>query len=125
MGMKAGECVAKAAGVVLIIVVLSGAGLILALQIGIWLPDLVYAAHHTLASKEMPSGHKFRVVQYWNRVDFYNTELIHIFPDGKTEVSLLDGDDGKAWEVPLSVDESNKTVRATLSDGRVRTITWE
>jgi hypothetical protein len=115
----------KAIGIALLAVVLIGAALGLALRIGIWLPDVVCAARHTLASKELPSGHKFRVVQYWNRVDFYNTELIHVFPNGRIETSVLDGDDNKTWEVPLVVDESNKVVRVTLGGGRERTMSWQ
>ena len=42
----------------------------LPLLIGVWLPDVISAQEHTLAEQRLASGHTFRVVQYWNRVDF-------------------------------------------------------
>ena len=44
---------------------------ILPLGWGAWLPDLLFAPHRTIAAVTTPSGHSFRVVQYWNRFDFY------------------------------------------------------
>lgn len=96
----------------------------LPLVIGIWLPDVFIPSQHTLARQNLPSGHSFRVIQYWNHVDFYNTELIHRFPDGSIEQHVLDGDDSKSWRVPLSVDESQKVITVTLGGNRVRKVTW-
>ena len=89
----------------------------LGLLIGVWLPDVVFAPRSTIAYKTLPSGYSFRVIQYWNRVDFYSTELHITFPDGRKQVHTLDGDDNKSWSVPMSVDESNRVVRVILSGG--------
>jgi hypothetical protein len=52
-------------------------------------------------------------VQYWNRVDFYSTELRVTSPGGSTETHTLDGDDSKSWRLPLVVDEQRQTARRT------------
>lgn len=74
--------------ILVIVSSLSGALLGLPLLIGIWLPDVISAPQHTLAEQRLASGHSFRVIQYWNRGDFYNTELLHTSPDG-TSLQLL------------------------------------
>ena len=94
------------------------------LLIGVWLPDVFFASKHTLASKKLASGYGFRVVQYWNRVDFYSTELHVTSPDGRTEVHTLDGDDSKSWRLPLVIDEQRRTATVTLGGGRVRNVDW-
>ena len=45
---------------------------------------------------------RFEVIQYWNRSDFYNTELTHTDPAGRETRHVLDGDDSKSWRVPIS-----------------------
>jgi len=102
-----------------------GALLGLPLLIGIWLPDVISAPQHTLAERRLASGHSFRVIQYWNRGDFYNTELLHISPDGTVETHVLDADDSKSWSVPLTVDEQRKTATVTLGGGRVKKVDWK
>ena len=91
---------------------------------GIWLPDVFIAREHTLAEQRLASGHLFRVVQYWNRVDFYSTELRVTSPEGHTETHTLDGDDSKSWRLPLSVDAQHRTATVTLGGGRVRKVDW-
>src|SRR5688572_29205736 len=110
--------------ILLIVGLLFGAILGLPLLIGIWLPDVISAPQHTLAEQRLASGHTFRVVQYWNRSDFYNTELLHTSPNGTVETHLLDADDSKSWRVPLIVDEQGKTATITLSGGRVKKVDW-
>jgi hypothetical protein len=96
----------------------------LPLVIGIWPPDIINAPRHTLAEQRLASGYLFRVVQYWNRCDFYSTELHVTSPDGRTEVHTLDGDDNKSWRLPLTVDEPHHTATVTLGGGRVKTVRW-
>jgi hypothetical protein len=110
--------------ILLIFVLLFGALLGLPLLIGIWLPDIISAPRHVLAEERLASGHSFRVIQYWNRGDFYNTELWHAFPNGTVETTVLDGDDNKSWSLPLNIDEQNKTATVTLSGNRVKRIDW-
>ena len=110
--------------ILLIVGVLIGALLSLPLLIGIWLPDVISAPQHTLAEQRLASGHSFRVIQYWNRGDFYNTELLHTLPDGTVETHVLDADDSKSWSVPLVVDEQHKTATVTLGGGRVKKVDW-
>lgn len=108
--------------ILLIVGLLLGALLGLPLLIGIWLPDVISAPEHTLAEQRLASGHSFRVIQYWSRDDFYNTELLHTSPDGTAETHVLDGDESKSWSVPLVVDEQHRTVAVTLGGGRVKKV---
>jgi hypothetical protein len=110
--------------IALIINLLFVALLGLPLLIGVWLPDVISAPRHILAERRLANGHSFRVIQYWNRCDFYNTELLHFSPDGTVERQLLDADDSKSWRVPLLIDEQHKTAKITLSGGRVKTVDW-
>jgi hypothetical protein len=114
----------KALTVLLIVGLLFGALLGLPLLIGIWPPDVISAPERTLAEQQLASGHSFRVIQYWNRGDFYNTELLHTLPDGTLETHVLDADDSKSWSVPLMIDEQRKSVAVTLSGGRVKKVDW-
>ena len=99
--------------------------LLFPLIVGVWLPDVFFANEHTLASTTLSTGHRFRVVQYWNRRDFYSTELRVTSPQGHTEVHTLDGDDSKSWRIPLVIDEQNGIATVTLGLGRVRTVNWK
>ena len=110
--------------IVLIVTFLFGALLGLPLLIGIWIPDVLTASQHTLAEQRLASGHSFRVIQYWNHGDFYNTELLHTSPDGTVETHVLDADDSKSWSVPLMVDEQHKTATVTLGGGRLKKVDW-
>jgi len=98
---------------------------VLGLLIGVWLPDVVFAPERTLAEQRLASGHTFRVVQYWNRGDFYSTELRVTKPGGTTETHTLDGDDSKSWRLPLVIDERYHTATVTLGGGRVRKVDWK
>jgi hypothetical protein len=98
--------------------------LFLPLCIGIWLPDVLLSTPRTLAAVALPSGEAFRVIQYWNHCDFYNTELIHTSVDGTTATNVLDGDDSKTWSVPMTVNEASKTVAVTLGGNRKQVVSW-
>ena len=101
------------------------AAFFLPLTIGIWVPDIVYAKKHVIAYAENSTGHTFSVIQYWNRCDFYNTELIHTTPDGQKQITVLDADDNKSWQVPISIDEPNKKVIIDLGNNRTKTVYYE
>jgi hypothetical protein len=101
--------------ILLIVVLLFGALLGLPLLIGIWLPDVITAPHRTLAEQHLSSGYLFQVVQYWNRGDFYTTELRVTSPDGHTKVQTLDGDDSKRWSLILTIDEQRHSATITQS----------
>ena len=90
----------------------------------VWLPDVLFAPHRTLAATASPGGYAFRVVQYWNRCDFYSTELHVTPPNAPTEVFTLDGDDFKTWSVPLAVNEDTRVATVTLSGERTKSIQW-
>src|SRR5215203_6063256 len=92
------------------VIVIVAALWVLGLLIGVWLPDVVFAPRRTLAYEKLPSGYTFSVVQYWNRVDFYSTELHIVSPDARNAVHVLDGDDSKSWSLPMSVDPGVVTV---------------
>jgi len=59
----------------------------LPLVVGVWLPDLISAPERTLAEARVAGGDSFRVIQYWNRCDFYTTALIHTAPDGHSKTN--------------------------------------
>ena len=96
----------------------------IALLVGVWLPDIVFAPRSTLSYTNLPSGYTFRVVQYWNRADFYSTELHITAADGRQEMHTLDGDDSKSWKAPMSIDESNRIVVVTLGRGRLKKVSY-
>ena len=118
------ERMKKFMAIPLIAGVLIGALLGLPLLIGIWLPDVIFPSSNTLADLRFVSGHSFRVIQYWNRCDFYNTELLHTLPDGSVTTNVLDADDAKSWSVPLIVDEQQRTATIILRGNRVKKVSW-
>jgi hypothetical protein len=86
---------------------------------GVWLPDIfTFGSARTLARAAGTSGARYEVVQYWNYIDFYTTELRIASPDATKKVIELDGDDQKSWTVPLSVDEAAGVATVTLSGKR-------
>ena len=93
------------------------------LSIGIWVPDMFSSRVRTVASTRLADGTDFQVTQRWG-ADFYTTELRITLPDGRREIRVLDGDDNKSWQVPLSVDTTNRTVTVTLSGDRQQSIQW-
>jgi hypothetical protein len=110
------------------IVICIAAGLfalsLLGLPLGVWLPDVFIPIRHTLASATLTNGYSFRVIQYWNHVDFYSTELHIKSPDGRTDIRTLDGDDWKTWRVPMTLDEEQRVVSVTLGGNRLRMEKW-
>jgi hypothetical protein len=108
-----------------ILVLAAGALLALPLLMGVWLPDVITASEHTLAEERLASGHVLRVVQFWNRVDFYSTEVRVTRPDGMTESHTLDGDDSKRWRATLTLDELNHTAEVKWGSGLLRKVTWK
>ena len=90
----------------------------------VWPPDIITGTRHTIASLALTNGHSFTVIQYWNRSDFYSTELHHRLPDGRVVVDTLDGDDAKSWSVPLTVDEQKRVVTVTLPGRRIKTVSY-
>lgn len=97
----------------------------LLLWIGVWLPDVFTREEHLLATRTLADGRTFQVVQYWNGLDFYTTDLRIASPGGQRAFHTLDGDDCKTWSVPLTVDEANHTAIVILKDDRTKTVVWE
>lgn len=97
----------------------------LLLWIGVWLPDVFTREERLLATRTLASGRTFQVVQYWNGLDFYTTELRITSPGGQRAFHTLDGDDSKTWSVPLTVDEATHTVTVVLKGDRTKTVVWE
>jgi hypothetical protein len=92
-----------------------------------WLPFSRWAMScSTLPAVErhLSNGYSFRVVQYWNRCDFYSTELHVTSPDGQAQLHTLDGDDSKSRHVPLVINEQARTATVTLGGGRVKQVDW-
>jgi len=99
-------------------------GFLLCLSFGVWLPDVFIDCDHILAEKRLPGGDVIQVVQYWNHVDFYSTELVHTSPNGTVRRYVLDGDDDKSWRVPLSVSEWARQATVQLSGKRTKVVYW-
>jgi hypothetical protein len=108
----------------LITVALVGAALLLPLLIGVWLPDVFLGRPQKIASLRLADSTEFEVVQYWNHVDFYTTELRCSLADGQRKTWVLDGDDRKRWHIPISVDESAGTVSVAHDGANLKTIKW-
>src|SRR5688500_7620620 len=113
------------ATILAVIALLFVGSLVVPLALGIWLPDVVFAPTRTLAEQKLESGHSFRVIQYWNRVDFYTTELVHTLPGGRVVQTVLDSDDNKSWTIPMVIDEKGRSVQVMLSGKRLRRISWD
>ena len=96
----------------------------LPLLVGVWLPDVLTAPENVLAEQRLTDGYSFRVIQYWNHMDFYTTELRVISPGGQAKTFILDGDDNKSWSLPLMIDEKHRTATVTLRGGRVKQVDW-
>jgi hypothetical protein len=115
----------RAGKILLLVVLLISAVLLVPLAFGVWVPDVFSGRSHTIASLRLSDGSEFRVVQYWNHIDFYSTELQHIQPGGQHESWVLDGDDRKRWHIPISVDENARTVSVPHEGPNLKTIAWK
>jgi hypothetical protein len=100
----------------------SAVALFLPLQIGVWVPDMIAAPRNVLAEARRENGESVRVIQYWNRCDFYSTEFWYVGTNGVSTTCTLDGDDSKSWSVRLAVDWEAKKARVTLGGGRLRVV---
>lgn len=98
--------------------------LLLPLTVGVWLPDTFSFKPHTLALTTTPNGHTFRIIQYWNGEDFYNTELWHTYPNGKLDRKVVDSDDVKQWNASLSVDAAHQQVGMTIGENHFQPQPW-
>ena len=96
---------------------------VLPLKWGVWIPDFL-GYTRTLAEAQSTTGEHIQIYQRWNYVDFYTTELVVTHPDGSTKKVVLDGDDGKSWRVPISLDETTRTATLTLGGNRTMKETW-
>lgn len=84
--------------------------------LGVWPPDIGSGKRAVLATAESAGGERFTVVQFWNGVDFYTTQVEHTGPDGTLDIAVIDGDDRKQWPCSAKVIESEKKLVITLSD---------
>ncbi len=82
----------------------------LPLLIGIWIPDAVTQNVNVLSEKTLSSGSVVKVIQCWNKKDFYNTELVQVDSDGEQRYVVLDYDDSKHWSVDLEVSGHVATI---------------
>lgn len=91
------------------------------------LPEL-FGRRRTIAWQKMADGHAFRVVQHWNGIDFYTTELQHIAPSGDVKTYVVDGDDERRTSATLIVNARKRTADIKLVDSTVHwywsTIHW-
>ena len=84
--------------------------------VGVWPPDIGSRKPALLATAESVSGERFKIVQFWNGVDFYTTQVEDIRPDGTVHIAVIDGDDRKQWPCSAKVIEAEKKLLITLSD---------
>lgn len=82
----------------------------------------LFGRRRMLALQRTPDGHTFRVLQYWNGIDFYTTELQRQSPQGELTIVGLDADDDRREAVPLSVDERKHTASVQMGKETVNII---
>ena len=88
-------------------------------------PLYLYLRTRVIGSSAATSGDLFVVTQGWNgALDGYNTDLQHTDPQGRVTRYSLDGDDARYHYVPITVDEQYRIFRVTLSDNRVKVISY-
>ena len=90
--------------------------------LGVWPPDVASPRVHVLATAASSAGDRFQVVQYWNRGDFYTTELEHLAPDGSFTVQQIDWDDDKRWASEIRVSDQDGKAYVTFPR---RSTIWE
>lgn len=95
----------------------------LPLAAGVWLPDL-RGQLSTLDSASARSGHRIEVVQYWNQIDFYTTEIRVVAPDGTSAVTTLDADAGKTWTANIEMHPSQNRALITVPGYGPLSIRW-
>ncbi len=75
---------------------------------GVWIPDFT-GKSRILGQTIDSTGQRLEVVQFWNHVDFYTTELVVTKTDGTIRRKLIDGDSKKGWTARITVDEAKRT----------------
>ncbi|MFT3989783.1 MAG: hypothetical protein QM680_00090 [Luteolibacter sp.] len=78
------------------------------LAMGVWLPDFT-GKPQILGRTNSADGQTFEVIQFWNRVDFYTTELVVTPAVGPPRRIAIDGDAAKGWNATISLNETQKT----------------
>ena len=89
----------------------------LPLAAGVWIPDFL-GRNNVLATAKTESGYLVEVVQRWNYVDFYTTEIVATTRAGETTKVILDGDDHKRWRYSFGLDERQGSLTVRLEGGR-------
>jgi len=91
-----------------VILVLAGCVLVASASKIVWLPDIWFAPHRVLASMSLKDGSNIKVVEFWNRCDFYTVELQHITMAGETNSVVIDPDSPKVWFCKLRADDKGR-----------------
>lgn len=99
--------------------------LVISVAVGVWPPDIFTLKRHSLAEMTTKEGYHFRVVQYWNQIDFYSTEFHVTLSDGSLRAHTLDGDDSKKWRAMITVDEEKRTVAVSFPGSAERSFAWD
>jgi len=89
----------------------------LPLTAGVWIPDFL-GRDYVLATAKTESGDLVEVVQRWNYVDFYTTEIVSTTRAGVTTKVILDGDDHKRWRYSFGLDERQGSLTVRLEGCR-------
>lgn len=63
----------------------------------VWPFDVVAERPRTICEHNLANGGVVRLVQYWNNIDFYTLELLHIGAGGGVKSVILDGDASRIW----------------------------
>ncbi len=80
-----------------LLILLFGLFSVVCLLFGVSPLDPLLRTTHILAKAESKDDHQFAVMQYWNGVDFYTTELWHKEADSHDQIRMVivDADDKK------------------------------
>jgi len=90
--------------------------ILLPLTQGVWIPDFT-GIPRTLGQATSAKGERFKVVQYWNHVDFYTTEVQITKTDGSTSVVVIDGDANRNRDAAIALDEFGRMAMVEV-DGK-------
>jgi hypothetical protein len=85
---------------------------------GVWLPDLLFAARHVVARKEMPNGAWVEMIQYWHRpAKEYRTEIVVKLPSNQPEAHPYSQQLEKIWRWNANLELHADSVTASISRG--------
>ena len=87
-------------------------------------PDLLVGRRRILAEKKLSDGNLYKIIQYWNVGDSYNTELVRVSPKGSVKNYILDADDiwRETSRLDIQIDKAAQNITVTIDGGKTAKI---